>query len=106
MPLDDLSPYERPAWATLTEHWERKAKHREVLPPRMREALGSAKEKVGDRASKVGPAVSGRVPDKVKDVGALAVGATDPAAFEDSKIWTVSENAHLLTFGRSSFEES
>lgn len=73
MPLDDLSPYERRAWIDLTEHWEKKAKRREVLPPRVREALGTAKEKVGDRASTVAHVVAEHVPDTVKEVGGLAV---------------------------------
>lgn len=70
-----MSPYERKRWGELQAHWEKKAKRRQLMPPRARAALAKTSEVSKATASKAGRAVADATPEKVKDLAESAVGA-------------------------------
>lgn len=68
-----MSSYEREAWKRLDRHWEKKAKHRELIPPKARAALDSAGDKAREVASKAGHQVGKYAPEPVKRAGEFVV---------------------------------
>ncbi|MFF4772548.1 EcsC family protein [Microtetraspora fusca] len=62
-----MSTYEERRWADLQQHWAKKAKRRQLLPPKARAALGEAGDQVKDAARKAGKAVSNVTPAVIKD---------------------------------------
>lgn len=70
-----MSRYERQRWSELQIHWSKKATRRQILHPRATAALGSAADSARGTASKAGRAIAEATPEKVKDVGGVAVDA-------------------------------
>lgn len=70
-----MSQYEQKRWKELLEHWDKKSKGRQILPPKARTALNTTVQATKDKASHVGKAVADRTPDKVKDAAGVAAGA-------------------------------
>ena len=68
-----MSPYERARWEELQAHWEKKAQRRQLLSPRVKEALEATAQVSKGAASQAGRAVADRTPDKVKDIAGSAV---------------------------------
>ncbi|MEO6501673.1 MAG: EcsC family protein [Jatrophihabitantaceae bacterium] len=83
-----MSPYERARWDELQSHWEKKAKARQLLPPRARSALETTARATKDTASKASRAIVGATPDKVKDIASSALDA--------ALVPTVQNVVHLL----------
>lgn len=67
--------YERARWDELQLHWDKKAKRRQLLPPRARAALETAGQASKDTAFKTGRAIADATPEKVKDIAGSAVDA-------------------------------
>jgi hypothetical protein len=70
-----MSRYERARWDELQSHWEKKAKSRQLLPPRVRAALETTAQATKDTASKASRAIVDATPEKVKDIAGSAVDA-------------------------------
>lgn len=87
-----LSPYEARRWAELQQHWAKKAERRQVLPPKVRAALGGAGGQIQDAARRAGEAVSGATPGFVKDGIKDGIGAVNDAALAP----TIKAAVHLL----------
>jgi hypothetical protein len=83
-----MSRYERARWDELLLHWEKKAKRRELLPPKARAALETTGRATRRTASRAGRAIADATPEKVKDVAGSAVDA--------ALVPTVSSVAHML----------
>lgn len=79
-PLDAMSGYERKRWKSLDTHWRKKAQRRQVIPPRVRAALGSAGGTSRATARAAGRKVVDLTPDAVKDVGEWTQAAVGAAA--------------------------
>jgi hypothetical protein len=66
---DTMSPYESRRWQELQAHWDKKAKRKEILPAKTRQALGNAATRAREVAGDAAGSVVERVPEGVKDVG-------------------------------------
>lgn len=62
-----MLPYEEQRWAELQQHWEKKARRRQLLPPKARAMLGEAGGQIKGAAQKAGQAASHVMPSVVKD---------------------------------------
>ncbi|MCK8431864.1 EcsC family protein [Streptomyces sp. D2-8] len=70
-----ISPYESRRWRELNAHWGKKAKRRELVPPKARAALDAAGEKTKGLAVRAGTAVAEATPEPLKEFGTKAAGA-------------------------------
>ncbi|NMO35424.1 EcsC family protein [Streptomyces sp. GMY01] len=75
MTSPSISPYESRRWRELNAHWTKKAKRRELVPPKARAALGAAGEKTKELAVRAGTAVAEATPESLKDFGTKAASA-------------------------------
>lgn len=83
-----MSNYERARWDELQSHWERKARARQLLPPRVRGALEKTAQVTKESAAKAGRVIVDATPEKAKE----ALGFVADAALEP----TVKSVVHLL----------
>ena len=82
MTVSAISPYEARRWRELNEHWSKKAKHRELVPPKARAALGAVGERTKVLAVRAGTAVAEATPESLKEFGSKAVDAALVPAVE------------------------
>ncbi|WP_329494235.1 EcsC family protein [Kitasatospora herbaricolor] len=75
MTIPAISPYESRRWRELNAHWDKKAKRRELMPPKARAALGAAGGKTKELAARAGAAVADATPESLKEFGSKAADA-------------------------------
>ena len=66
---EDMSAYDRAAWRHLEEHWQKKSKRREILPPKARSVIDTAGRRSRDVISQTGQKLGEHTPDSVKRAG-------------------------------------
>lgn len=70
----NMSEYDRAAWCHLEGHWQKKAKRREILPPKARTALDTAGRRSREVISHAGHELGEHTPESMKRAGEFVLG--------------------------------
>jgi len=84
----DMTAYDRATWRQLQEHWLKKSKRREILPPKARNTLESAGRRSRGMISQTGEKLGEYTPEGVKRAGEYLV--------EEALVPTIKAAAQLL----------
>lgn len=88
-----MSPYDRATWLHLEDHWLKKSKRREILPPKARNTLDTAGRRSLEVISETGRKVGEYSPESVRRAGKFVVDtALVPAIKAAATLLELAEN--------------